>query len=108
MVATSPVMAAVLLLRQADRRLGLSETIGKTLDDPRRRTSCRHSLLSLVRRRLYGLPLGYVDLNDHQQLLEDLALQAAVERDTLLAGASTLCRRENRTDRLAGGRLSHA
>lgn len=95
----------VLLLRQADRRLGLSEAMAKVLEDARRRASCTHSLLSLVRQRLYALALGYEDLNDHQQLREDLALQTAVERDTRLAGASTLCRWENQADRLAAWRL---
>ncbi|OOG23936.1 IS1380 family transposase [Thioalkalivibrio denitrificans] len=95
----------VLLLRQADRRLGLSEAMAKVLEDARRRASCRHTLLNLVRQRLYALALGYEDLNDHQQLREDLALQTAVERDTPLAGASTLCRWENQADRLAAWRL---
>ena len=42
----------VLLLRQADE---LSESITKALDDPRRRASCQHNGLSLVRQRLYAL-----------------------------------------------------
>jgi hypothetical protein len=45
------------------------------------------------------LALGYEDLNDHDRLRIDPALQTAVERDTVLAGASTLCRWENRADR---------
>ena len=95
----------VLLLQQADRRLGLSPAVAKVLDDPRRRASCTHDLASLIRQRLYGLALGYEDLNDHQALRQDLALQTAVERDTVLASASTLCRWENRADRAAAGRL---
>ena len=89
----------VLLLRQADRYLGLSAAITNALDDSRRRASCNHSLQSLVRQRLYALALGYEDLNDHNHLREDLAIQTAVERDTSLASASTLCRWENRADR---------
>ncbi len=89
----------VLLLRQADRYLGLSAAITNALDDSRRRASCNHSLQSLVRQRLYALALGYKDLNDHNHLREDLAIQTAVERDTPLASASTLCRWENRADR---------
>lgn len=95
----------VLLLRQADRRLGLSEAVARALGDSRRRASCTHRLVSLVRQRLYALALGYEDLNDHQHLRQDLALQTAVERDATLAGASTLCRWENRADRLAAWRL---
>jgi hypothetical protein len=95
----------VLLLRQADRRVGLSEAVARALGDPRRRASCTHDLLSLVRQRLFALALGYEDLNDHQQLREDLALQTAIERDTPLASASTLCRWEHRADRATAWRL---
>jgi len=95
----------VLLLRQADHQLGLSTAVAKALDDPRRRASCTHDLPSLIRQRLYGLALGYEDLNDHHSLRHDLALQTAVERDTPLASASTLCRWENQADRSAAMRL---
>lgn len=95
----------VLLLCQADRVLKLSESITKALDDPRRRASCQHDALSLVRQRLYALSLGYEDLNDHQTLRRDLALQTAVERTQVLASASTLCRFENRADRAQAWRL---
>ena len=51
------------------------------------------------------LRLGYEDLNDHDGLRQDVALQTAVERDQWLASASTLCRFENRADREAAWRL---
>ena len=89
----------VLLLRQADRALGLTEQVAKALIDPRRRASCRHDALAIVRQRVYSLALGYGDLNDHDQLRRDLALQTAVEKDRVLASASTLCRFEKRAGR---------
>jgi len=89
----------VLLLRQADRKTGLLASVSKSLADPRRAKSCAHSQLSMLRQRVYGLALGYEDLNDHETLREDMALQTAVERDSALASAPTLCRFENRTDR---------
>ena len=95
----------VLLLQQVDQRLGLSRAIAGVIGDPRRQASCQHDLLSLLRQRLYGLALGYEDLNDHQTLRNDLALQTAVKRDTALASASTLCRWENRADRATAWRL---
>jgi hypothetical protein len=95
----------VLLLQQVDQRLGLSRAIANAMDDPRRQASCAHDLLSLLRQRLYGLALGYEDLNDHQTLRNDLALQTAVKCDTDLASASTLCRWENRADRTTAWRL---
>jgi hypothetical protein len=94
-----------LLLRQADRRLGLSEAVARVLVDPRRQASVAHDALSLVRQRLYGLALGYEDLNDHIQLRRDLALQTAVERAEVLASSSTLCRFEHQADRATAWRL---
>ena len=95
----------VLLLRQADRLLGLSEAIARALKDPRRQASCDHDLKSLLRQRLYAIALGYEDLNDHDALRQDVALQTAVERDQSLASAPTLCRFENRVDRETAWRL---
>jgi len=71
----------------------------------RRRASLLHDGLSLLRQRVYGLALGYEDLNDHETLRRDLAIQTAVERTKALASSSTLCRRENRADRDAAWRM---
>ena len=95
----------VLLLRQADRLTGLSDSIAQVLSDPRRQASCDHDVPGLVRQRLYAIALGYEDLNDHDGLRQDVALQTAVERDQWLASASTLCRFENRADRETAWRL---
>ena len=89
----------VLLLQQVDRRLGLNEAVARTLDDPRRQASVDHDGLSLLRQRVYALALGYEDLNDHETLRLDLAIQTALGRTEELASSSTLCRWENRVDR---------
>jgi hypothetical protein len=54
---------------------------------------------------VYGLALGYEDLNDHHHLRADLAIQTAVERSELLASSATLCRWENRADREVAWKL---
>ena len=95
----------VLLLRQADGRLGLSESVTRALKDPRRQASCDHDLLGLLRQRLYAIALGYEDLNDHEALRQDVAIQTAVERNQVLASAPTLCRFENRADGETAWRL---
>jgi hypothetical protein len=97
--------AGVLLLRQADRVLDLSEAVAQVLGDGRRQASCWHDGVSLLRQRVYGLALGYEDLNDHDTLRQDLAIQTGVDRDRVLASASTLCRWENRADREAAWRM---
>jgi hypothetical protein len=90
-------------LSQVDQRLGLLKTVSRQLIDRRRKKSLEHDLMSLLRQRVYGLALGYEDLNDHNPLRHDLALQTAIERDTVLASASTLCRLENRANRETAG-----
>jgi len=88
-----------LLLRQVDRKIGLTGEVAKILPDPRRQNSCDHSLITMLRQRVYGLALGYDDLNDHQTLRKDPGFQTAVDKDNDLASAPTLCRLENRADR---------
>ena len=89
----------IALLSQVDRRLGLTRAVAQRLDDPRRQASCGHGLEDLLRQRLYALALGHEDLNDHQQLRHDAALQTAAGRIDALASPSTLCRLEQRADR---------
>ncbi len=54
---------------------------------------------SLLKQRIYGIALGYEDLNDHITLRNDLGFQTAVNRDEVLASSSTLCRLENTSNR---------
>jgi len=89
----------VLLLRQLERRLGLLERAAAVLSDPRDPERITHSVTDMLKQRVFGLCLGYEDLNDHGELRRDVLLQTAVERDTPLASAPTLCRLENRASR---------
>jgi hypothetical protein len=91
----------ILLLREADRRLGLVAALDAVLPDPRHPVFITHRQVDLLRQRVYGLALGYEDLNDHDTLRHDLAWQTALERDEELASDSTLCRLEQRVDRKA-------
>jgi hypothetical protein len=91
----------IMLLREADRRLGLVEAMDAVLPDPRHQVFITHRQVDLLRQRVYGLALGYEDLNDHDTLRRDSAWQTALERDEVLASDSTLCRLENRVDRKA-------
>ena len=89
----------VMLLRQADRRTGLMKAIDRAVPDRRDEKLITHSQLSLLRQRVYALALGYEDLNDHERLRTDPAIQTAVGRDTHLGSQATLCRLEQRCDR---------
>lgn len=89
----------VLLLKEADRSLGLTRRVAQVLNDPRDASRCRHSSESMLCQRVYGIGLGYDDLNDHDQLRHDIALQTAVHSDNDLASSPTLCRFEKWADR---------
>jgi len=88
----------LMLLRQADRRLGLTRAIDAALPDPRHPVFITHRQIDLLRQRIYGLAAGYEDLNDHDTLRNDLLWQSAVDRDSELASSPTLCRMENRAE----------
>ena len=95
----------VLLLREADKRLGLIDAIADCLQDPRHPSLIKHSQREMLAQRVYSIALGYEDLNDHTTLRHDPALQVATERierpdpDQGLSSPSTLCRLENRITR---------
>src|ERR1700751_1421989 len=89
----------LVVLRQVDRFLGLSKALAGRLPDRRDPDRIQHSLESMLRQRIYGLALGYGDINGHDSLRKDLLWQAETERDEQLASCSTLCRLENRAER---------
>jgi hypothetical protein len=98
--------AGVLLLRQVDQSLGLSRGLAACFDDSRDLRYADHAVQELVSQRLYGMALGYEDINDHERLrLDPLMAVACNKGDPLgtdrvhqkgiaLAGASTLNRLE--------------
>lgn len=86
-----------LLLRQADRKVGLLRRLTACFTDGRQPERIEHSLEEMLAQRIYGLALGYEDLNDHEELRNDplLAVLAGKrEIEEPLAGKSTLNRLE--------------
>ena len=69
--------AGFLLLREADHRLGLIESLVEKMFDPRRRDRIRYQLSELLRERIYGLALGYDAQDDVDRLAHDPALRIA-------------------------------
>ncbi len=67
--------AGLLLLREVDRQLGLTDRLARKLVDWREPGKVKHSLKAMLRQRLLGIAAGYCDLNDHTQLRQDMALQ---------------------------------
>ena len=93
--------AGLLLLREVDRRLQLSTSLAKRLADDRQSGKVQHSLKAMLQQRLFAIAAGYEDLNDHERLRSDLALQTAVDRFQPLASTATLYRFEASMDREA-------
>ena len=97
-----------LLLREVERYTGIIEQFAGCFTDHRSAALIEHSVQELVGQRIYGLALGYEDLNDHDDLRRDPLLATLVGKsdptgeDRLrkrdagkpLAGKSTLNRLE--------------
>lgn len=68
----------VTLLREVDARLGITERLARCFTDHRDTSRVEHSVLDLIRQRIYAMALGYEDLNDHDDLLRDPLLAMAI------------------------------
>jgi hypothetical protein len=86
-----------LLLRQTDKRLDLLRRFAECFLDGRNQSLVEHSIPAMISQRIYGLALGYEDLNDHEQLRIDPVFGILTGKENLaapLAGKSTLNRME--------------
>jgi hypothetical protein len=99
--------AGGLLLREVEAKFGFIAQFARCLTDHRDPERIEHTLEELLKQRIFGLCLGYEDLNDHDQLRHDPLLAVLVgKKDPLgekrlgrdkgkaLAGKSTLNRLE--------------
>jgi hypothetical protein len=89
--------AGLLVVREFDERIGLTKQFAACLSDKRRDPD--HSLLSMVRQRIYGIIAGYEDQNDHDTLRYDPVFQLICDRvpddRAQTASQPTLSRFEN-------------
>ena len=98
------------LLKAADRRLGLIPRLAAALVDERQQGKVRHGFADLLGQRIYGLALGYDDANDAARLADDPMHKLLLGRDPVtgepLASQPTLSRFENDVTRSDLLRLS--
>ena len=94
--------AGALLLREADRVIGLTRQAAACFADGRRQDRIEHRVETLIAQRIHGVALGYEDLNDHDELRHDPVLglvsgkvEARRSDCAVLAGKSTLNRLEH-------------
>jgi hypothetical protein len=107
--------AGALLLGATDRAIGLMGRFASCFEDTRRQELIEHEVVTLVAQRVFGIALGYEDLNDHDQLRHDpvlavLAGKLAARRENCapLAGKSTLNRLElSRLEATRYHKISH-
>ena len=95
--------AGALLVREVAEKTGLFDALNAVIPDPRNPVFTIHDQRSMLAQRITAIVLGYEDLNDHQELRTDPALQVAAGKvpdpDVALASSPTLCRLENRIER---------
>jgi len=93
--------AGALLLKRTDEAIRLIDRVADCFWDTRKQWLVEHSVRTLIGQRLFGLALGYEDLNDHDELRKDPLfgvlvgkLEASRQDCEALAGKSTLNRLE--------------
>jgi len=93
--------AGALLLGKADEAIGLIDRLAGCFSDYRKPELIEHTVRTMIGQRVFGIALGYEDLNDHEQLRHDPVfgallgkLQAKRSDCAALAGKSTLNRLE--------------
>src|SRR3974390_2048632 len=91
--------AGALLLGATDHAIKMTDRFASCFNDVRRQELIEHEVVTLVRQRVFGIALGYEDLNDHETLRHDplmavLAgkLEARRADCAAVAGKSTLNR----------------
>ena len=82
--------AGALLLCATDRAIGMTRRFASCFDDVRIPELIEHEVATLVGQRVFGIALGYEDLNDHDSLRHDpmmavLAGKLSIARDDLMA-----------------------
>jgi len=89
--------SGALLLRETEQRMKLLARFNQCFLDGRNPALVQHPVEQMLAQRIYGLALGYEDLNDHEQLRQDPLLKLLAGKADLnepLAGKSTLNRME--------------
>ena len=93
--------AGIVLLAELDKKLQITKKFSKCFQDYRSASYTDYSVHQLLSQRVYGISLGYEDVNDHDKLRYDPALAIALEKlnfgesnPRILAGKSTINRLE--------------
>ena len=90
----------LLFVKEADRKLGLTERLADQIVDRRAPRKVRHRIVDLLRERIFAIAAGYEDANDLNQLCRDPALLLSCDKSigAALASQPTMSRFENGAD----------
>ena len=69
--------AGAILLRELDHKLGLTESLGERVYDPRNPDKIRYTATELLRERVYAMALGSENQDDLDRLAHDPAMRMA-------------------------------
>lgn len=101
-----------LLLKAVDERWGWTQALAASVRDSRQPGKVTHSVVELLRQRVYGIALGYPDGNDADALKQDPIHKLLLERDPIVGGPlgsqPTLSRFENAAGRADLYRMANA
>jgi hypothetical protein len=102
----------LLLLREAERGLGIARRLAGAIRDRRDPTRIGHELPELLKTRMFAIACGYEDANDLDRLRHDPLLKLAVgrhpESGEALCSQSTMSRLENMPSKIEAARLTAA
>lgn len=73
--------AGGLLLREVEQRYGILKRLAACFRDYRDPERIEHSVETLISQRVYGIALGYEDLNDHDRLRHDVVMGVLCEKN---------------------------
>ena len=104
--------SGALLLREVESRIGIIARIAGVLNDPRHPSYVDHSLMDLLKQRVFQIACGYEDANDCNELRSDPGFKAACDRLPVtgkdLASQPTMSRLENGVRRSELYRIARA
>ena len=67
-------------MREVEKHFGILKRLSGCFRDYRERERIEHSVQSLISQRVYGIALGYEDLNDHDSLRHDVMMGVLCEK----------------------------
>ena len=104
--------AGVLLLREAERELGLAERLAACIKDRRDAAKLDHTLVEMLRTRMFAIAAGYEDARDCDALRHDpvfkMAVGRAPESGAALCSQPTMSRLENAPSKIEVARMMAA